>query len=79
MFGRLLPFQAAQSLLGRFQKTSNAQLPLEVTSRREQPAPSIICVLPEDVFYLIFAMLDVEDLSRCSSVRIVDPVSEYIC
>ena len=66
MFSRLRSFQAAQSLLALFQPPPSSGVPLPPV---EQPSTSIICKLSEDVFYLIFAMLDSEDLLNCGRVR----------
>ncbi|KAH9946360.1 uncharacterized protein BXZ73DRAFT_95859 [Epithele typhae] len=66
MFSNLLPFQAAQSLLERLQRMSSAAPPPDPDFiRPEQPRDAIVSVLPGDVFYIVFALLDPEDLLVC--------------
>ena len=78
MFGRLRPFQAAQSLLERFQSSSGTSPAFRSLVTVEQPISSVVCRLSEDLFYLIFAMLDPEDLMTCAQVGVTHSYNHYI-
>ena len=45
------------------------KLPINNRGTTKQTADSIVRLLPEDVLFLIFSQLELEDLMVCSTVR----------